>query len=325
MKAIVFYHHGSPDVLQLREVEKPGLTKDHDVLIKVHAAAVNALDSHLTRGILKFSWMEKLIKPKQKIPGVDFSGIVVAIGNKVTHFSLGDTVFGNGKGAFAEYICTSENLLVKKHESVSFEEAATIPVAALTALQGLRDYGKIKPGQHVLVNGAGGGVGTFTVQIAKALGAKVTATCSAGNMNMVRSIGAEHVIDYAQKDITKSATKYDVIMAVNGYHPIGVYKKILVPSGIFVMMGAAKSHMLTAFFQAMLFGPLMSIMGNQKFRLFIARIQPKDLQIIQDMVISGKVKPVIDKRFPLHEVPDAIRYLEEWHSKGKIVIMVEQP
>lgn len=334
MKAIVFTRHGSPDILQLKEVEKP-LLKENQLLIRVHAAALNALDSHLTRGLPYVARLiDGLVKPKPKIPGVDLAGRVEAIGSAVTKFQVGDEVFGSGYGAFAEYAITLERAVVLKPATVTFEMAAAVPVAGLTALQGLRDYGEIKSGQKVLIHGAGGGVGTFAVQIAKSFGAEVTAVCSTRNLDMVRSIGADHVIDYTQQDFTRSGPdgpdsyrdreRYDLIMAINGYHPISAFRRALNPSGIFVMAGAAKSKIFSAMFQALLVGPLITLTSNQKFRFFIARIRGEDLLFLSRLLESGGLKPVIDRHYPLSEAANAIRYLEEWHARGKVIIRVVQ-
>ena len=318
MKAIVYTRHGSPENLQLKEVDRP-LLKENHLLIKVHAASLNALDSHLMNGMPLIDW---LFRPTPKIPGVDLAGTVEAIGSAVTRFKAGDEVFGNGHGAFAEYSLAPERALALKPANVSFEAAAAVPVAALTALQGLRDHGEIKPGQKVLIHGAGGGVGTFAVQIAKLLGAEVTALCSTRNLEMARSIGADHVIDYTQQDYTRSGKRYDLIMAVNGYHPISAHRRALAPRGILVMAGASKAHIFKAMFQSFLLGPLISMTGKQRFRLFIARIKEADLLFLSGLLATGRLKPVIDRQYPLSEAADAMRYLEQWHSGGKVIITV---
>lgn len=322
MKAIVFTRHGPPDVLQLKEVDRPSVKNKH-ILVKVHAASVNALDSHMTRGMLKIqTWLEKVLKPKACVRGADFSGVVDMIGEGVTKFKIGDEVYGAAEGSFAEYVLVHEDKTAIKPGSVTFHEAAAVPVAALTALQGLRDYGKIKQGQQVLINGAGGGVGTFAVQIAKAFGAEVTATCSESNMQRIRSIGADHVVDYRKESIITGNRQFDLIFAVNGYYSIIDYKRILKASGVFVMAGASKSQMFTALFQAMLLGPVLSLFSNKKFKFFVAHINPDDLEQMNEFLISGKVKASIDREYSLEEVPQAIAYLEQWHSQGKIIIRV---
>ena len=263
MKAIVCRKYGSPDVLRLEEIEKP-TPKDHEVLLKVHAASANAGDWHLLRGEpFPVRLMFGLLKPRIKILGADVAGRVAAVGRNVSQFQPGDAVFGDisvcGFGAFAEYVCVTENALVLKPANLSFEEAAAVPAAAVTALQGLRK-GQIQPGQKVLVNGASGGVGTFAVQIAKSFGADVTGVCSTRNLDRVRSMGADHVIDYTQEDFTQNGQRYDLILAANGYHSIGDYKRALSPNGIYVMTGGSGAQM----FQAMFLGPWLSMVGNKK-------------------------------------------------------------
>jgi NADPH:quinone reductase-like Zn-dependent oxidoreductase len=309
MKAIVYTKYGPPDVLQLKEVEKPA-PKDDEVLIKVHAASLNAYDWHaLTADIFLVRLMGfGLLKPKNKILGADIAGRVEAVGGNVTQFQPGDDVFGDiGRGGFAEYACSRENRLVSKPANLSFEEAAAVPMAALTALQGLRDKGRIQPGQKVLINGASGGVGTFAVQIAKSFGAEVTAVCSTGKMDLARSIGADQVIDYTKEDFTKNGQHYDLIFAANGYHPILDYRRALSPKGIYVVAGGTIAQM----FQAMTLGGVS------------AKVNQKDLVFIKELLEAGKVRPVIDRRYLLSEVPEALRYLGEGHARGKVVISTE--
>jgi NADPH:quinone reductase-like Zn-dependent oxidoreductase len=323
MKAIVYTKYGPPDVLQLKEVEKP-TPKDNEVLIKVHAAAANAADWRLLRADpFLVRLYNGLLKPKYKILGAAVAGRVEAVGRNAMQFQPGDEVFGDlfecGWGGFAEYVCARENALALKPATISFEEAATVPVAAVTALQGLRDKGQVQPGQKVLINGASGGVGTFAVQIAKSFGAEVTAVCSTRNLDMVRSIGADHVIDYTGEDFTKNGQRYDLILAANGYHPISDYKRALSPRGIYVATGGSMAQM----FQAILLGPWMSMAGGKKMCNLTAKPNQKDLVFMIELLEAGKVKPVIDRRYPLHEVPEALRYLEEGHARGKVVITVE--
>jgi NADPH:quinone reductase-like Zn-dependent oxidoreductase len=325
MKAIVYTRYGAPDVLQLQEVEKPA-PKAGEVLVRVHAASVNALDWHYMRGqpfLVRISG-NGLRKPKDPRLGVDLAGRVEAVGGKVTRFQPGDDVFGSGVGAFAEYACAADNRLALKPAKLSFEQSAAVPVAAVTALQGLRDKGQIQPGQQVLIQGASGGVGTFAVQIAKSFGAEVTAVCSAQNVAMARSIGADHVIDYTQADFTKNGQRYDLILAVNGYHPISAYRRALRPAGTYVMVGASNAHLMQALLQAMLLGPVISRTGRQRVVNFIAKLNQKDLVFMQELLAAGKVVPVIDRCYPLHETAEAIRYVEEGHVRGKVVIAVEQ-
>jgi NADPH:quinone reductase-like Zn-dependent oxidoreductase len=324
MKAIVYTKYGPPDVLQLKEVEKP-TPKDNEVLVKVHAASVNAYDWHLLRAdpFLVRLMGGGLLKPKNTILGADIAGRVEAVGRNVKQFQPGDDVFGDlaawGNGGFAEYVSVPEHALALKPANISFEQAAAVPMAAVTALQGLRDKGKIQPGQKVLIHGASGGVGTFAVQIAKSLGAEVTAVCSTRNLDMARSIGADQVIDYTQEDFTKSRQRYDLILAVNGYHPISAYKRTLSPKGIYVMAGGSTAQI----FQALLLGPWMSMTGGKKMGALSAKPNQKDLVFMKELLEAGKVVPVIDRRYTLSEVAEAIRYLEEEHAMGKVVITVE--
>jgi NADPH:quinone reductase-like Zn-dependent oxidoreductase len=317
MKAIVYHKYGSPNVLKLEEVEKP-TPQDNEVLVKVHAASVNAADWHILRGkpflvrLMGFG----LLKPKNKILGSDIAGRVEAVGRNVKQFQPGDEVFGDIRGGFAEYVCAREDALVLKPANISFEEAATVPVSAVTALQGLRDKGQIQPGQKVLINGASGGVGTFAVQIAKSFGAEVTAVCSTRNVDMVRSMGADQVIDYTQEDFTQNGQRYDLILAANGYHPISDYKRALSPKGIYVMTGGSMAQM----FEAMLLGPWLSRNGSQKMGNLLAKPNQKDLVFVKDLLEAGKVVPVIERRYPLSQVAEAIRYLEAGHARGKVVI-----
>ena len=321
MKAILYTKYGPPDVLELKEVKKP-MPKDHQVLVKVHAASVNALDwrPFTMPSILLRLMGGGLSKPKDPSVGVDVAGQVEAVGSKVTAFQPGDFVFGVAPGAFAEYVCNSESKFALKPANVSFEEAAAIPVAAFTALQGLRDKGQIQARQKVLIDGASGGVGTFAVQIAKAFGAEVTAVCSTRNLGMVRSIGADHVIDYTREDFTKNEQRYDLILAVNGYHPILGYRRALSPDGICVVAGGAMSQII----QALLLGPLLSRIGSKKIGFMgIATTSKKDLLFLKELLESGKVVSIIDKSYPLSETAQAIKYIIEEHGRGKVIISVD--
>lgn len=321
MKAILYTKYGPPEVLQLKEVEKP-TPKDHQVLVKVHAASANALDwrPFTMPSILVRLMSGGLFKPKDMSVGVDVAGQVEAVGSQVTEFQPEDLVFGVAPGAFAEYVCNGESKFALKPGNLSFEEAAAVPVAAFTALQGLRDKGQIQPGQKVLIDGASGGVGTFAVQIAKAFGAEVTAVCSTRNLDMARSIGADHVIDYTREDFTKNEQRYDLILAVNGYHPILNYRRALSPNGICVVAGGSMSQI----FQSMLLGPLVSRIGSKKIGFQgIATTSKEDLLVIKELLEAGKVVTVIDKRYPLRKVAEAIRYLIEEHAQGKVIITVE--
>jgi NADPH:quinone reductase-like Zn-dependent oxidoreductase len=320
MKAIAYHHYGSPDVLEYEEIEKP-VPNDNEVLIKVCAAALNALDWRLMRGKPVFArlMVGGLLKPKEARPGVDVAGQVEAVGRNVTGFKPGDEVFGVCKGACAEYVCAIEDKLALKPANISFEEAAAVPVAAVTALQGLRDKGRIQPGQKVLVDGASGGVGTFAVQIAKLFGAEVTAVSSTGKLDTARSIGADHVIDYTREDFTQSGERYDLIIAANAYHSIFDYRRALNPNGIYVMAGGGGIQIL----QAMLLAPLLSLVGSKEMRFFMAKLKKTDLILLKDFLAAGKIVSVIDRRYPLSDAAEALRYLEEGHARGKIVITLE--
>ena len=318
MKAMVYYRHGSPDVLKCEEIEKP-TPADDEVLIRVRAASVNPLDWRLMRGgprIIRV--LLTLLTPKIKRPGVDVAGEVEAAGKNVTQFKPGDAVFGVCKGAFAEYACTPESKLVIKPAGLTFEQAASIPVAALTALQGLRDKGQMKPGHEVLINGAAGGVGTFAVQIAKWFGADVTGVCSTRNGEMVRSIGADRVINYTREDFTQNGYRYDLILDCVGNHPASACRRALSRNGICVMAGGPKQvrTMLVRVLQALVLSPFVS----QKFVMFIAKLSKEDLSMVGELIATGKVTPVIDRRYSLSEVPQAVGYLEQGHAGGKVVI-----
>ena len=320
MKAIVYTQYGSPEkALQLREVEKP-TPKESQVLVKVHAASVNALE---WRGFSMSPLIRRLFgglrKPRDPKLGVDVAGTVEADGSNVTEFKPGDEVFGVAPGSFAEYVCNGESKFALKPANVSFEQAAAVPVAAFTALQGLRDKGQIQPGQKVLIDGASGGVGTFAVQIAKSYGAEVTAVCRTRNWDMVRSIGADHVIDYTREDFTKSGRRYDLILAVNGHHPMLNYRRALNQTGICLVAGGSFSQVL----QALFLGPIISRLGSRKIRFMgIATTPKQDLLILKELLETGKIVPIIDKSYPLNETAEAIKYLMTEHARGKVVIEV---
>ncbi len=322
MKAIVYHKYGSPDVLELEEVEKP-TPKDDDVQVIVHAVSLNSSDWEFLRGTQVYIRLWGLLKPKYKILGSDIAGRVEAVGRNVKQFQPGDEVFGDlcgcGWGGFAEYVCARENALALKPASMTFEEAAAVPQAALLALQGLRDKGQIQPGQKVLINGAGGGAGTFAVQIAKSFGAEVTGVDSTRKLDMMRSIGADQVINYTQEDFTKNGQRYDLILAANGYHSISDYKRALSPKGIYVTTGGSGAQM----FQAMCLGPWISMTGSKKMGNLLQRPNQKDLVFMKELLEVGKVVPVIDRRYTLSEVPDALRSLEEGHAQRKVVTTFE--
>jgi len=321
MKAIVHTQYGPPDVLQFTEIEKP-TPKDKEVLIKLYAASVNPLDLFSMRGAPLIRLIPGLRTPKHQVLGCDIAGRVEAVGEHAKQFQPGDEVFGVtgfAGGGFAEYVCAIEDKLALKPANSSFEDAAAVPIAAITALQGLRDKGRIQRGHKVLVDGASGGVGTFAVQIAKSFGAEVTAVCSTRNVDTARSIGADHVIDYTREDFTKSGQRYDLIMGANAHHSIVDYWRALSPSGIYVIVGGS----LARIFQSMLLAPLLSRIGSKKTCFFIANMNQKDLIFLKDLLEAGKVVPVIDRRYPLSDAAEALRYLEERHAQGKIVLTVE--
>jgi NADPH:quinone reductase-like Zn-dependent oxidoreductase len=323
VKAIVYETYGPPEVLHLKDVEKPS-PKDNEVLVRVQAASVNAADWRMLRAdpfLVRF--YAGLLKPARfQTLGADVAGWVEAVGKNVHQFQPGDEVFGDvfasGFGGFAEYKCARESELVLKPANISFEEAAAVPLAGLTALQGLRDKGQIQLGQKVLINGASGGVGTFAVQLAKYFGAEVTAVCSTGKVDLARSLGADHVIDYTQEDFTKSGRQYDLILAVNGNRSIFDYRRALTPKGAYVMAGGNTGQL----FQALLLGPWISLIGKQKMGALTSTPNQKDLLFMKELLESGKIKPVIDRRYPLSQVPEAIRYVEEGHAKGKVAIVL---
>jgi NADPH:quinone reductase-like Zn-dependent oxidoreductase len=323
MKAIVYTKYGPPEVLHLEEVKKPALNEDQ-VLVKVYAASINAGDWHLlTADPFPLRLMGVgLFKPKNTILGADIAGCVEAVGRNVKQFRPGDKVFGDifghDSGSFAEYVSVPESTLALKPSNISFEEAAAVPVAAVTALQGLRNQRHIQPGQKVLINGASGGVGTFAVQIAKAFGAEVTAVCSTRNLEMARSIGADHIIDYTKEDFTQNGRQYDHILAVNGYHPLSAYKRALAPLGIYIMVGGLPAQT----FQAMLLGSIMSKSDGRKMTSVMKKAKQEDLLFITGLLADGKIRPVIDACYPLSKTAEAFRYFEKGHARGKVVITI---
>jgi NADPH:quinone reductase-like Zn-dependent oxidoreductase len=322
MKAIRKCEYG---VLTLREVEKP-IPNDDQVLIKVRAASLNAADGHLLRGSYVMRPISGMRKPKDSRFGIDCAGTVEAVGKNITEFKPGDDVFGSANGAMAEYAVAPERALVTKPDNITFQEAGSVAVAGLTALQGLRNQGNIQRGQRVLINGASGGVGTFAVQIAKAFGAEVTAVCSTRNLEQARAIGADHVIDYTNEDFTKSDQRYDMIFDNVGNHTIAERRRVLTPNGICVLagMGSAGKHegqwsRLTGNLEAFFVSPFIP----HKFKFYIAKLLKADLAVLRDLMQEGKVKPVIDREYPLSATPEALRYLEEGHARGKVVVTIE--
>ena len=326
MKAIVYCQYGSPDVLKFEDVEKP-VPNDNQVLIKVRAASLNAFDVYLIRD----SWLGRLIfglrKPRDTRLGQDIAGQVEAVGKNVTQFKPGDEVFGICRGALAEYACASERALIMKPPNVPFEQAASLPLAGLTALQGLRE-GKIQPGQKVLINGATGGVGTFAVQIAKSFGAEVTAVCSTRNVDLVRSIGADHVIDYTKEDFTKSDQRYDVIFDNVCNHSFFERRRVLNPKGICVLAGMGGAGVKGSEAIGRIAGNLFTARGlssftDQKFAQYRTKSSKQDLIMLGDLIQAGKLRPVVERTYKLNDAPEALRYLNEGHARGKIVIAVE--
>src|SRR6266496_4430877 len=328
MKAVVYTNYGSPDVLEIRDIKKP-VPNDDQVLIKVRAASINPLDWHFMEGtpyIMRAIGVG-LRKPKDPRLGVDYAGTVEAVGKNVTQFKPGDEVFGNKSGAFAEYLCArADRAIALKPANMTFEQAAGVPVAGLTALQGLRDKGHVQAGQKVLINGASGGVGTFAVQIAKTFGANVTGVCSGRNVDLVRSLGADHVIDYTKEDFTKGSERYDVILDNVGTQPLSGFRRVLKPNGICVMIGGGGPNEgkwvgpMARPIKAMLISPFIS----QKMGMMMAQGNKDDLNILADLMQSEKVKPVIDRTYRLDQVAEAMRYLEQGHARGKVVITVAQ-
>ncbi|MFS0671645.1 NAD(P)-dependent alcohol dehydrogenase [Ornithinibacillus sp. 179-J 7C1 HS] len=322
MKAIISKKYGSPETLELKEIARPGL-KENEVLVKVHAASINYGNIVLLRGkpyVARLAF--GITKPKFLIPGGDMAGIVEAIGEKVTEFRIGDEVYGDlsgsGWGTFAEYVAVSDQAIAHKPSNLSFEEAAAVPMAATTALQAIRDKGRIGTGQKVLIQGASGGVGTFAMQIAKAYGAEVTAVVSTRNVEIAKDIGVDHIIDYKKDNLANLNQLYDVIVGVNGSQTISTYKHILKPNGIFVHVGGSSSQM----YKTMFIGSWVSLFGKKKFVNFMQKPSKKDLVFLKEIIEAGKVKPVIDSSYPLCEVSKALKYFEEGHSRGKVVITI---
>ena len=319
MKAIVYRTYGSPDVLELTDIDTPAVADDA-VLVRVRAASVNALDWHAMRGQPFLVRMEDgLRRPKVGALGVDAAGHVEAVGSNVTHVQPGDEVFGARTGALAEYV--SGRNFVAKPAGLSFEQAAAIPVAATTALQGLRDKGGLQPGQRVLINGASGGVGTFAVQIAKALGGHVTGVCSSGNVEMVRSIGADEVIDYTREDFTRAGEKYDIILDIAGSRSLRSCRRVLTAKGTLVVVGGPGGRWVSPA-DRWVKAKVISRFGSQRMLPFLAQITREELLVLKELAEAGKLRPVIDRTYPLSEIPEAVRYVEAGHAKGKVVITI---
>lgn len=328
MKAIVYHRYGSPDVLEFRDVGRPLLT-DNRVLVRVKAASVNPVERYTMRGplFLRIVGRTGLLRPKREMLGADLAGRVEEVGANVMEFKPGDEVFGTGPGTFAEYVSARDDRLELKPANVTFEQAATMPIAATTALQALRDWGQIRPGQKVLINGASGGVGTFAVQIAKSFGAEVTGVCSPRNVEMVKSLGAERVIDYTQEDFVRAGQRYDLILDNAGNRSLSDLRRVLTPNGTLVMNASPRRGFgfvgfFLGFLARLLKGLVVSRFSSKKVVFHIAKINKKDLGVLRDLVEAGKVTPMIDRSYSLSGVPDAIRYLEEGHARAKIVIAV---
>jgi NADPH:quinone reductase-like Zn-dependent oxidoreductase len=323
MKAVVYTQYGPPDVLQLGEVEKP-VPAENEVLVKVYAAGVNYSNSAFVRGkpFLVRLMGAGVRTPKYKILGSEIAGRVEAVGKSVKQFQPGDEVYGDlsdcGRGGYAEYVAVPESALASKPANITFEEAAGVPETSVVALQGLRDKGMIQAGQKVLIVGASGGIGTFAVQIAKSFGAEVTGVCSTRNLELVRSIGADHVIDYTRQDFSQNGLRYDLILATAGYRPISDYVRALKPNGAYVVTGGA----LAQVFQPMFLGPWISIIQHKKIGNLILKINQADLAFMKELIEAGKVKPVIDRCYPLAEIAEALRYYEAGHARGKVVLKV---
>jgi NADPH:quinone reductase-like Zn-dependent oxidoreductase len=322
MKAIVYRNYGSPDVLHYEDVAKP-VPAANEVLVKVHAASVNPYDWHFMRGdpyIVRI--FAGLFKPKFPILGADMAGVVEAVGASVTQFQPGDEVFGNGRGAFAEYVCVTETSVMSKPGGISFEQVASVPIAGLTALQSLRDKGHIRSGCKVLINGAAGGVGTFAVQIAKTFGADVTGVCSTRNVEMVRALHADHVIDYTQENFNENSQRYDIFLDLVGNHPLSACRRILTPHGIYVAAGGKADPWMFGVFAQAIHAFLLSLTGTRKLVGFFAKMNQGDLKILSELIQVGEVLPVLDKTYSLRDCAAAVRYVEEGHARGKVVIVV---
>ena len=323
MKAIVRDTYGSPDVLELRDIDKPEIGDD-EVLVHVHAAGVGRDVWHVMTGLpypIRLAGYG-LRAPKNPIIGSDVAGVVEALGKNVSRFQPGDEVFGIGKGSYAEYVCAREDKLAPRPANLTFEQAAVVAISGLTALQGLRDHGKVRPGQEVLVIGASGGVGTFAVQIAKALGAHVSGVCSTKKVDMVRSIGADHVIDYTQEDFAEGGQRYDLILDIGGNSSLSRLRRALVPQGTLVIVGGEGGGRWLGGTDRQLRAMVLSRFVGQKLGTFVSKENHEDMLVLKELIESGKLTPVIDSTYPLAEVPEAIRYLEEGHARGKVVISV---
>lgn len=320
MKAAIFKSYGSPQMLQIAEIEKPVPTDD-EVLVRVHASSVNPAEWYGLSGLFIARLGNGLFKPKDTRLGTDYAGVVEAVGKNVTGFKPGDEVFGARSGAFSEYVC-ARKIIIPKPANISFEEAGGVAIAAITALQGLRDHGNLQSGQKVLINGASGGVGTFAVQIAKALGAEVTAVCSTGNVNLIRSLGADHVIDYSQQDFTRNGQQYDLILDIAGSRSWRDYKRVLKPNAHFVLVGAPKGNPVIGPLAHIIPLRLASWRASQKVVFFVAKFTCEDFMLLKAMFERGQLKTVVDRTYPLNKISEAMSYLGTGHAKGKIIVQI---
>ena len=322
MKAVVYRRHGPVDVLQIEEIETP-VPADEEVLIRIRAASVNPLDWRLMIGkpaIIRLVFMRR--KKKFKRPGVDFAGTIEAVGGAVTQFKPGDAVYGSCRGAFAEYAIAPQSAVAMKPANMTFEQAAAVPMTGYTALQALRDTGRLRSGQKVLINGAAGGIGSIAVQIAKSFGAEVTGVCSPKSVDMVRSIGADRVIDYTRDDFTRSGDQYDLIIDIVGNRSLSAFRRALKPHGVYVAVGGPQGSWV-AFLGRLLAIPIRSRLSSRKLRIMMAKRSQEDLNLLRELMEAGKVTPVIDRRYQLGEIRDAFRYMQEGHARGKVVVAVE--
>ncbi len=318
MKAAVFKSYGPPDVLSIEEIEKP-VPKDDEVLVRVHATSVNPAEWYAMIGLFLARIGNGLFRPRDTRLGADFSGVVEAVGRNVANFKRGDEVFGGRRDAFAEYVCVSKNV-VPKPANITFEQAGGVAIAAITALQGLRDHGKLQPGQKVLINGASGGVGTFAVQIAKAFGAEVTAVCSTGNVELIRCLGADHVIDYTKEDFTRNNERFDLLFDIAGSRSWREYKRILTPNAMVVLVGGPKSNRIIGPLAHIIRMRVAALRASQKMVFFVAKFNPEDFMALKEMFERGQIQTVVDRVYPLCEISEAMRYLGEGHARGKVIV-----
>ena len=321
MKAAVFKSYGPPEVLTIEEIEKP-VPDDDEVLVRIHASSVNPAEWYGMTGLFLARINNGLFRPKDTRLGADYAGVIEEVGKNVTEFKPGDEIFGGKRGAFAEYICVRDKFALKP-ANITFEQAGGIAIAALTALQGLRDFGKIQPGQKVLINGASGGVGTFAVQVAKAFGAEVTAVCSTGNLKLARSLGADHVIDYTREDFTRNGKLYDLFFDIAGTRSWSECKRVLKPQAILVIVGGPKSNRWIGPLSHVIKLRLAALRASQKAVFFVANFNREDFSVLRELMESGKVKPIIDRIYPLNKINDAMAYLGSGHARAKIVVTMQ--